>query len=153
MTIMRMLLALLCSFSLSAQPLDDFERVLIPAYVTPAIHGANGSRFDSWLLMFAPAGTRYFPSYLQASRIPEVGTFPYSVTMRMFDVSPPSRVGRMLYIERARSAEVALDPRFLSRAAGDTKDHRVRLPVVRENDFRSTAFSVGMITDMGSGRA
>jgi hypothetical protein len=141
------LLLVLSSFSVAAQQLDEFERVLIPAIAIPPVSGQNGARFASNVTLYAPNGTRFFPKYRQnadGSLTAEIGmqqprTFP------LFVATPPSRAGRFVFIEHARSAEAALHAALLSRAAEGATTYRARLPIVRENDFYSGAFSIAGI--------
>ena len=145
MRALPVVLVLLATVSLAAQPLDDFERVLIPAFAQPAVTGVNGARFESMVQLWAPAGTRYFPSYLGDPRAPAIGAFPYPYTHAMFIGTPPSRVGRFLYIEQPVSGHTALHA-FLMIGPSGRPDHMLRLPIVREHDFHSTAFSILGVT-------
>ena len=133
----------LFSLPLLGQSLDDFERVLVPALAYPPVTGANGSRFTGFVTLYAPAGTRFFPNYrADGSLTPEIGTFERTITTTLFYRTPPSRVGRLLFVERSRAAEIAWNATLASRASGETVDHRVHLPIVREQDFRSAPFAI-----------
>jgi len=140
------LLLVLSSYSLAAQVLDDFERVLIPGFASPEIIGRNGARFAATAALHAPVGTRVFPIYRVAADgqpVAETVTLERPTALvSLFLHTPPSRVGRFLFLDRAHFGEMVISAVLDSRAAGQTNGGRTRLPIVRESDFRSASFSI-----------
>ena len=110
--------------------------MLIPGFASPEVTGVNGARFVASAALHAPVGTRFFPSYrvgTDGSVIAEVGMVEFPIALfRMFFRTLPSRVGRLLYIDRGHASEALISAFLSSHAAGEIIGHRTRLPIVRE---------------------
>lgn len=129
---------LLSSFSLHAQ---DYELVLIPVVATGGVEGVGGARFSTSVsLMSAVDGVRYVPAYSFSSPAPATGTLnAFTVPIPPpFFTGPRSRAGRLLRIERWAADQVAIDAKLVSRRFENDPGSETTVPIVREDDFRTT---------------
>lgn len=139
---MRFALVLFLIASVSgAQELETFEKILLPVLTPSAIEGANQSFFATQLAIFSPVRVQYFPKYDWSPdnmRIVTVGSLGAEEPPQFFfAASPPSRHGRLFYLDRALSNHVFFSLTLLSRIAADQRWNETGLPVVRERDFKT----------------
>ncbi|HEX9162377.1 MAG TPA: hypothetical protein VF980_11770 [Thermoanaerobaculia bacterium] len=121
-----------------AEDLSNFERVLIPAVTKQEIAGANGSRFvASRVFVSMDTAVRYFPHYATSVSEPAISQARPRELVDPFIVGPPSRLGRLLFLEKPLSNDVVVDAALFSRAGDDQRANETRLPIVRERDFKS----------------
>lgn len=145
-----------------AQDLSNFDKILIPIVVSPSVEGANGDIFSSGVFaLFPNSGVRVFPIYPTLGAAPEIGkpatAIPLTGLSRyLFNLSTPSRSGRLLFIERGASRQTTLYAKVDTMnpsVAGDVSSS-VTQPIVREPDFKTDQIriiGIGSRYVLGSG--
>lgn len=143
------LLLALSAARVAAQDLRDFETILIPAVTAPlgtTIAGAAGARFASRVFVVATIeGVRFYPGYPGPDMPATIATLRPQAEEFFLAYGPQSRLGRLLYIERAKASAVGLAAYLRSQSVGEEVAHRTRLPIVRDRAFfTETANIVGV---------
>ncbi|MBV9493476.1 MAG: hypothetical protein JOZ54_04470 [Acidobacteria bacterium] len=129
---------LLLTFTLAAQDLSGYEKILLPVDPFVTVLGASGTQFSTRLDVWGPAPFQYYfggdatHTYDPTSPAPEP-LQPLS--------GPPTDIGRLLSIEKNAVPNVSLHLELTAQPAG-AADYLGRIdsvPVVRERDFRTGA--------------
>ena len=136
--------ALLTAVSAGAQDLSAFEKILFPVLAADALHGANGTLFQTRLLASLTEPVAFYPA--TTSGAPSTGLQPAGVDfVRYFEAAPRSG-GRLLYFDRSKTSEVSFFFE-LDVTGPDGSVHRTTMPVVRERNFeRGPSVIVGLTT-------
>lgn len=115
------------------QDLSGFQKILLPAYTSQSIEGANGSTFSTVLTGYTDVDTTLFA----VAAGPDEPTPVLAIQPAMnpiftaLDYGPPRPTGRFLYVEAVNSDELSLQYFLLSSDAyGDTADQMTALPIV-----------------------
>ncbi|HEX7151335.1 MAG TPA: hypothetical protein VF618_07585 [Thermoanaerobaculia bacterium] len=108
----------------------------------------NGARFRSGVAALAPeAAAGYYPRYEHAEgggvSAPAFGTLAPGWLTPLFVPTPPSRSGRLLYLEPAAGDAVALNAYLLSSTDAGETFHETALPIVR-SFFTATTHILGV---------
>lgn len=118
---------LLFATTLAAQDLSQFERILLPGWTRERIVGPDGTTFAGGGIAVTPERAKYWPSPDNT-----IGTLaPYTV----FSFPGPSRVGRVLHVERAFADRVSVDLTLFIGVTGESASHFTTVPIVRERDL------------------
>ena len=138
--------ALLTAVSAGAQDLSAFEKILFPVLAADALHGANGTVFQTRLLASLTEPVAYYPA--TANGGPSAGVQPAGVDfVRYFEAAPRS-AGRLLYFDRTKTSAVSFFYE-LDVTGPDGSVHRTTLPVVRERNFeRGPSVILGLTTQV-----
>lgn len=136
--------ALLTAVSAGAQDLSAFEKILFPVLAADALHGANGTLFQTRLLASLTEPVAYYPAI--ATGGPSTGLQPAGVDFVRYFESAPRSGGRLLYFDRSKTSEVSFFFE-LDVTGPDGSIHRTTMPVVRERSFeRGPSVILGLTT-------
>ncbi len=124
-----------------AQDLSGFTKLLLPAYSSQSISGANGSTFSTVLTGYTLVDTTIFGvKNAPSDPTPDFAIQPaLNPIFTALNYGPPVPSGRFLYVEREKADELALQY-FLrsSDASGQTADQMTALPIVSEPQTGTT---------------
>ena len=123
-------LAVVLTPAMSAQSLDEFERVLVPVSVS-LVPGAYGTIWSTELWYRNSSGhpVAIFPVAV-GDFVPAVGRTAFlPIASR-----PAGEPGQILYLTRDGASQVQFDLRLYNRA--DPRGWGTQVPVVRESEFR-----------------
>ncbi len=125
---------------------QNYEAVLIPVTVAPSnpVNGANGSRWltELWLRNAGTRAVEYFYGYPNCTEsCTGDSPFPYITPLTTVTVAGGLTDGSLAYLQRggADSFSLSFRVRDISRASDNAGTD---IPIVREEDFRSTAIEL-----------
>ncbi len=116
-----------------AQDLSGYEKLLLPAFSTKPIVGANGSSFGTYLLGYSDVDTSYYAGVPVGSNSPP-GFITQPAGNPLFfplNYGAPGPSGRFLYIDKTKISDLSLQYFLTSASGSDPKGHITALPIVR----------------------
>lgn len=117
--------------SLVAQELQDFQKVLLPAFSNQSVRGVNGSVFSTVLRGYTDVDTIVYPGHDPSHFHRQPAFNPLFNDVLRYGSG--AATGRFLFIESERAGDLSLQYYLLSSDARDeTTDQRTSLPIVRE---------------------
>jgi hypothetical protein len=114
-----------------ADALDDFAKILLPAYSAIPVRGVAGSSFSTLLQLFSHRPFRYFPATGD-----KIATARADSSLFHFDLGlRGSGGGRFIFVERSAESDVTFGYQLEASAAGLSTT--TALPAIHEKDVRT----------------